>query len=168
MSNNSANPRDFLSLKETLFLLPQLIETAQELGEGSFEKLSEYEPELSEFASIIERTIREDAPVIAKDGGVIKESVSAELDYFNDLLTGGEKWLREFEEAEKEKTGCKFLKVGYNKVFGFFIEITNSNLNLVPANYIRKQTLTNAESLSRTSLKSTRMMCFRRSLRRAS
>lgn len=153
LSNNSANPRDFLSLKETLFLLPEIIETVQELGEDSFEKLREYELELSEFASIIERTIREDAQPIAKDGGVIKEGVSGELDYFNDLLTGGEKWLREFEEAEKEKTGCKFLKVGYNKVFGFFIEITNSNLNLVPANYIRKQTLTNAERFITDELK---------------
>lgn len=153
LSNNSANPRDFLSLKETLFLLPRLVEAASELGENSFEKLSEYEPELSEFASIIERTIREDAPPLSKDGGVIKAGVSGELDYFNDLLTGGEKWLREFEEQEKEKTGCKFLKVGYNKVFGFFIEVTNSNLNLVPANYIRKQTLTNAERFITDELK---------------
>lgn len=153
LSNNSANPRDFLSLKETLFLLPEIIENTNALDTNLFEKLSEYEPELSEFAQIIDRTIKEDAPPLAKDGGVIKESVSAELDYFNDLLTGGEKWLREFEESEKEKTGCKFLKVGYNKVFGFFIEITNSNLNLVPNNYVRKQTLTNAERFITDELK---------------
>lgn len=153
LSNNSANPRDFLGINATLSLLPELIETVKDLDTNSFEKLSQYEPELSEFASIIERTIREDAPIIAKDGGIIKEGVSGELDYFNDLLTGGEKWLREFEESEKEKTGCKFLKVGYNKVFGFFIEITNSNLNLVPNNYIRKQTLTNAERFITDELK---------------
>lgn len=153
LSNNSANPRDFLGINATLSLLPELIETIKDLDTNSFEKLSQYEPELSEFASIIERTIREDAPIIAKDGGVIKEGVSGELDYFNDLLTGGEKWLREFEESEKEKTGCKFLKVGYNKVFGFFIEVTNSNLNLVPNNYVRKQTLTNAERFITDELK---------------
>lgn len=153
LSNNSANPRDFLGVNETLKLLPELITTVNKLSIKAFEKLSEYEFELSEFASIISRTIREDAPPAAKDGGVIKEGVSAELDYFNDLLTGGEKWLREFEESEKERTGMKFLKVGYNKVFGFFIEITNSNLNLVPNNYIRKQTLTNAERFITDELK---------------
>lgn len=153
LSNNSANPRDFLSLKDTLFLLPEIIQVTKDLDTKAFEKLSEYEFELSEFAGIIDRTIKEDAPIIAKDGGVIKPSVSAELDYFNDLLTGGEKWLREFEETEKERTGMKFLKVGYNKVFGFFIEITNSNLNLVPNNYVRKQTLTNAERFITDELK---------------
>lgn len=153
LSNNSANPRDFLGINETLKLLPELINITNKLSIKAFEKLSQYEPELSEFTSIIERTIREDAPPIAKDGGVIKEGVSAELDYFNDLLTGGEKWLREFEESEKERTGMKFLKVGYNKVFGFFIEISNSNLNLVPNNYVRKQTLTNAERFITDELK---------------
>jgi len=153
LSNSSANPRDFLSLKSTLLLIPEIIETTQELDTKAFEKLSEYENELSEFGNIIERTIKEDAPILAKDGGVIKAGVSGELDYFNDLLTGGEKWLKEFEESEKEKTGCKFLKVGYNKVFGFFIEITNSNLNLVPPNYVRKQTLTNAERFITDELK---------------
>lgn len=153
LSNNSANPRDFLSLKDTLLLLPEISQKVSQLDTNAFEKLAEYEDELVEFAGIIERTIKEDAPIIAKDGGVIKEGVSGELDYFNDLLTGGEKWLKEFEEQEKEKTGCKFLKVGYNKVFGFFIEVTNSNLNLVPNNYVRKQTLTNAERFITDELK---------------
>lgn len=153
LSNNSANPRDFLALKDTLLLLPEIIESINNLETDSFSKLSQYESELSEFAHIIERTIKEDAPILTKDGGVIKEGVSGDLDYFNDLLTGGEKWLREFEENEKEKTGMKFLKVGYNKIFGFFIEITNSNLNLVPNNYVRKQTLTGAERFITDELK---------------
>lgn len=153
LSNNSANPRDFLSLKDTLMLLPQIYDEIEKLDTKAFEKISQYKDELFEFAEIIDRTIKEDAPISTKDGGVIKTGVSGELDYFNDLLTGGEKWLKDFEEKEKEKTGCKFLKVGYNKVFGFFIEITNSNLNLVPANYIRKQTLTNAERFITDELK---------------
>ena len=153
LSNNSANPRDFLSLKDTLLLLPEIIEATKKLDKNTFEKLCEYETELGEFANIVDRTIREDAPILIKDGGIIKAGVSGELDYFNDLLTGGEKWLKEFEEEEKEKTGCKFLKVGYNKIFGFFIEITNSNLNLVPNNYVRKQTLTNAERFITDELK---------------
>ncbi len=153
LSNNSANPRDFLGLKDSLFMLPQIIKEIQGLESDSFDKLNRHEQELIEFANIIERTIREDAPISAKDGGVIKSGVSGELDYFKDLLTGGEKWLKEFEEKEKERTGMKFLKVGYNKIFGFFIEITNSNLNLVPGNYIRKQTLTNAERFITDELK---------------
>ena len=153
LSNNSANPRDFLSIKDTLLLLPEIIKTTQELDIKAFEKLSEYELELTEFATILDRTIAEDAPIITKDGGVIKYGVNAELDYFRDLLTGGEKWLKEFEEQEKERTGCKFLKVGYNRVFGFFIEVTNSNLNLIPNNYVRKQTLSGAERFITDELK---------------
>lgn len=153
LSNNSANPRDFLSLKETLFLLPEINSQIKGLDVNIFDKLIEHEQELIEFSQIIERSILEEAPISPKEGGVIKQGVSAELDYFNDLLTGGEKWLKEFEESEKEKTGMKFLKVGYNKIFGFFIEITNSNLNMVPNNYIRKQTLTNAERFITDELK---------------
>lgn len=153
LSNHSANPRDFLSLKSSLMLLPEIVEQIKTLQTQSFDAVLEKEEELVEFAAIVGRTILEDAPVSPKEGGVIKTGVSPELDYFNDLLTGGEKWLKEFEESEKEKTGMKFLKVGYNKVFGFFIEITNSNLNLVPPNYIRKQTLTNAERFITDELK---------------
>ena len=153
LSNASANPRDFLSLKDTLFLLPEIVTAIEELHVSGFEKVDEYKDELLEFANIVDKTIKEDAPVLTKDGGMIKEGVNGELDYFNELLTGGEKWLRDFEEQEKEKTGCKFLKVGYNKVFGFYIEVTNSNLNLVPNNYVRKQTLTNAERFITDELK---------------
>src|SRR5574344_274248 len=153
LSNNSANPRDFLSLKDTLMLLPEINEQISGLETDAFNKISENQEELVEFANIIDRTIKEDSPISVKDGGVIKANVNGELDYFNDLLTGGEKWLKEFEEREKVNTGCKFLKVGYNKVFGFFIEISNSNLNLVPANYIRKQTLTNGERFITDELK---------------
>src|SRR5574344_93940 len=153
LSNASASPRDFLSLKETLYLIPEIKDIVKELKLEGFDAFEKYEIETNEIAQIIERTIREDAPVIVKDGGIIKEGVNGELDYFKDLLTGGEKWLREFEEQEKEKTGCKFLKVGFNKVFGFYIEVTNSNLNLVPKNYVRKQTLTNAERFITDELK---------------
>lgn len=153
LSNNSANPRDFLSLKDTLLMLPSIIELTNLLDSANFNALQAYSDELVEFAQIVDKTIKEDAPIQAKEGGIIKPEVNNELDYFNDLLTGGEKWLKEFEETEKEKTGIKFLKVGYNKIFGFFIEITNSNLNLVPNNYVRKQTLTNAERFITDELK---------------
>jgi len=153
LSNNSANPRDFLSLKDTLILIPELVNATEDLNINMFTKLSEYQEELVEFANILDKTILENAPISLKDGGVIKSGVSGDLDYFKDLLTGGEKWLKEFEESEKERTGMKFLKVGYNRIFGYFIEITNSNLNLVPNNYIRKQTLTGAERFITDELK---------------
>lgn len=153
LSNGSANPRDFLSLKDTLKLMPEIIKQTEELETDMFSKLPEHAEELNEFASIIERTILENSPVSIKDGGVIKDGVNGDLDYFKDLLTGGEKWLKDFEEKEKERTGMKFLKVGYNRVFGYFIEITNSNLSLVPNNYIRKQTLTGGERFITEELK---------------
>ena len=91
--------------------------------------------------------------MVIKEGGIIKEGVSGELDYYHDLLTNGEEWLQNFEEREKEATGIKNLKVGYNKVFGYFIEVTNSYRNLVPKTYIRKQTLTGAERFITQELK---------------
>ncbi len=153
LSNNSANPRDFLSLKDTLLQLPSLAEQVEHIDKTMFERLNLYKDELVEFAQIIEKTISQNAPITIKEGGVINLGVSEELDYFRDLLLGGEKWLKEFEEKEKEKSGIKFLKVGYNRVFGYFIEITNSNLNLIPSNYIRKQTLTGAERFITEELK---------------
>ena len=102
---------------------------------------------------ILRKTIDENAPITIKEGGLIKSGVNGELDYYKDLLSGGEKWLKEFEEKEKEKTGIKFLKVGFSRGFGYFIEITKSNLDLVPENYIRRQTLTNAERFVTEELK---------------
>lgn len=153
MSNGSASPRDFLSLKESLLALPELIEISSGLEFNPMNSVVQYMPEITDFASLIERTLKENPPLTIKDGGIIKEGVNGELDYFRDLLTGGENWLKEFEETERERTGIKNLKVGYNKVFGYFIEISNSNLNLAPAEYIRKQTLTNGERYITEELK---------------
>ena len=153
LSNNSANPKDFLSLKASLQMLPELIEVASELENNPFKNIVEYENEINDFVSLIDRTIREDAPMVIKEGGIIKDGVSGELDYYRDLLTNGEDWLLKFEEREKEATGIKNLKVGYNKVFGYFIEVTNSNRHLVPDTYIRKQTLTGAERFITQELK---------------
>jgi len=153
MSNSSANPKDFLSLKTSLDMLPELIEASVELENNPFEKILGYADEIKEFSDLIGRTIKEDAPVIIKEGGIINEGVSGELDYYRDLLTNGEGWLKEFEEREKEATGIKTLKVGYNKVFGYFIEVSNSFRNMAPATYIRKQTLTNGERFITEELK---------------
>lgn len=153
MSNGSASPRDFLSLKESLYLLPDLIELSKELEFNPFESIEEYLSEIIDYTSLIDRTINENPPIVIKDGGIIKEGVSGELDYFRELLTGGENWLKKFEEDEKERTGIKSLKVSYNRVFGYYIEISNSYLSNVPPEYIRKQTLSNGERYITDELK---------------
>lgn len=153
MSNGSASPKDFVSLKLSLLMLPQILDCTEDLKNDMFSIIREYRDEIADYTQMIENTIVDNPPVLLKEGGIIKERVSGELDYFRDLLTGGEEWLRNFEEAEKERTGIKNLKIGYNKVFGYFIEVTNSYLNMVPQTYIRKQTLTGAERFITDELK---------------
>ncbi|MBQ8458558.1 DNA mismatch repair protein MutS [bacterium] len=153
MSNTSASPKDFVSLKLSLNVFPRLLEITENLKFDMFAKVRQYSEQISDFTTMIENTIVDNPPIILKEGGIIKENVNGELDYFRDLLTGGEEWLKTFEETEKERTGIKSLKVGYNKVFGYYIEVTNSYLNLVPESYIRKQTLTGGERFITDELK---------------
>lgn len=153
MSNGSASPKDFIGLKISLSMLPRLLEETVDLEYDMFAPIREYQEEIADFTQVIENTIVDNPPILLKEGGIIKPNVSGELDYFRDLLTGGEEWLQKFEEEEKERTGIKNLKVGYNKVFGYFIEVTKSNLNLVPQSYVRKQTLTGAERFITDELK---------------
>ena len=107
ISNGSANPRDFLSLKESLFALPELLECSNHLDNNPLEKINDYIEEINDYAQLIERTLAENPPMVIKEGGIIKPGVNGELDYFKDLLTGGENWLKEFEDSERETTGLK-------------------------------------------------------------
>lgn len=153
MSNNSAGPRDYVSLGTSLRVLPTLIETTKVAGIDIFEAIEDKIPSIKEYAQLIEKTIVENPPILIKEGGIIKEGVNQNLDYLRNLMSNGEAWLKDFEEKEKQRTGIPTLKVGYNKVFGYFIEITNSNLNKTPSDYIRRQTLTGAERFITDSLK---------------
>ena len=153
LSNSNINPRDYIALKETLLLIPNFKSIFENFKNKYLQNISSDTDSLMEFASIIERTIIDDPPVNVKDGGVIKENVNSELDYYKNLLTGGEEWLNNFENQEKEKTGIKNLRVSYNRNFGFFIEITKSNISQVPMYYVRKQTLTNVERYTTEELK---------------
>ena len=153
LSNNSANPRDFLGLKSSLMILPDLLDATEKLEYNPLAEINKYRDEISEYASLIDRTIAENAPQVIKEGGILKEGVSGELDYFRELLTGGESWVKSYEEREKERTGIKSLKVTSNKVFGYYIEISNSYLNQIPEGYIRKQTLTTGERFITEELK---------------
>lgn len=153
MSNGSASPKDFVDIKLSLNLLPKLFDITENLEFDMFSSVREYREQMEDYATMIENTIVDEPPIQLKEGGIIKEGVSGELDYFRDLLTGGEEWLKTFEEEEKERTGIKNLKIGYNRVFGYFIEVTNSYLNMVPQSYVRKQTLTGAERFITDELK---------------
>ncbi len=153
INNNTATPRDYISLKNSLYNIPDIAHLADELECPILNIVKEKEVELTELCHIIERTIVDEPPIQIKDGGIIKEGVNGELDYLKNAVENQEEWLRNFEEEEREKTGISKLKVGYNKVFGYFIEVTNSFLNLVPEDYIRKQTLTGGERFITDKLK---------------
>jgi len=153
ITNNSVSPRDFVSLKLSLQNLPEILNLTENLEYDVFSKVREYAGIIEDYAGMIDRTIVDAPPILIKEGGIIKPDVNGELDYFRDLLSGGEKWLAKFEESEREKTGIKSLKVSYNKVFGYYIEVTNAQLGYVPKNYIRKQTLTNGERFITDELK---------------
>lgn len=153
ISNNSVNARDYLALKATLILIPHFNEALKDFSSKYFDVLKSENTALMEFTSIIEQTINEDAPTALKEGKLIKEGVNGELDYLNGLLSGKGNWLNDFEQSEKDRTGIRSLRVGFSKTFGYFIEVTNSNLDSVPDHYIRRQTLTNAERFITEELK---------------
>ncbi|MBQ7764871.1 DNA mismatch repair protein MutS [bacterium] len=153
MSNNSANPKDFVSLKASLKILPELLIATKNARIDLFSQYEDRISDIENYTNLIDRTIVDAPPQQIKEGGVIKEGVNENLDYLRDLMTNGEGWLKNFEETERKRTGIPTLKVGYNRVFGYFIEITNSNLNKVPADYIRRQTLTGAERFITDNLK---------------
>ncbi|MBQ8886320.1 MAG: DNA mismatch repair protein MutS [Candidatus Gastranaerophilales bacterium] len=153
ISSGSVNPRDFIALKDTFALFPNFENIFKSFNSNYLNSFTNNVNDLVEFASIINRTISENATVNIKDGGFINDNVNSDLDYYRSLLTGGEEWLRNFENEQKEITGIKNLRVSYNRNFGYFIEVTKSNLSQIPMNYIRKQTLTNAERYMTEELK---------------
>ncbi|MDD3013780.1 MAG: DNA mismatch repair protein MutS [Candidatus Gastranaerophilales bacterium] len=153
ISNNTANARDFLSLKDSLKHLPEFGRILNNAKSPFLSVFLNFNEDLSAFNNIVERTIYENPPTGLKEGNLIRLGVNEQLDYLKGLLTGGKDWLADFENREKERTGIKSLKVGYSKTFGYFIEVTHANTNLIPDNYIRKQTLTNAERYITPELK---------------
>ncbi len=109
--------------------------------------------DLQDLCDLIDRAIMEEPPIPIKDGGIIKEGYNEEIDRLRNAKTEGKTWLAELEAKEREKTGIKNLKIKYNKVFGYYLEVTNSFKDMVPDYYIRKQTLTNAERYTTPELK---------------
>lgn len=149
----NANGRELISLKNSIGQLPTIKEILSKTSSQKLKQLYEDLDELKDIHQLIEEAIVEEPPISVKEGGLIKKGYNEEIDGYKEATTNGKKWIVELEAKEKEKTGIKNLKVGYNKVFGYYIEVTKSNLSMVPDTYIRKQTLTNAERYITEELK---------------
>ncbi|OGB90855.1 DNA mismatch repair protein MutS [candidate division WOR-1 bacterium RIFCSPHIGHO2_01_FULL_53_15] len=156
VATQSANARDLVALKDSLRQLPKIMELMKEskaellkepprfIGAGSF---------VQEITDLISKAIIDEPPFVIKEGGLIKPGFNAELDELKKATGGGKQWLAELEASERKRTGIKSLKVGFTRVFGYFIEVTNSNAEQAPPDYIRKQTLVNAERFITPELK---------------
>ena len=155
ISYGNANGRDLISLKNSLVNIPNIKSLLANTSSPLIQKLNENIDELQDIYALIDEAIVEDPPIAIKEGGLIKSGFSKEIDEYKAASTDGKKWIIELEAKERERTGIKNLKVGYTKVFGYYIEITNSFLKNVPeARYIRKQTLTGGERFITEELKS--------------
>lgn len=153
MAYGNANARDMITLKNSLARLPEVKSVLQNCNSPMLKDIYENLDELQDIHDLIEKSIVEDPPMTVKDGGIIKMGYNEEVDKLKTATTEGKNWIIQLEAEEREKTGIKNLKVGFNKVFGYFIEVTKSNLDQVPERYIRKQTLTNAERYITEELK---------------
>lgn len=145
-------PRDLLALKQSLTVLPLLSQLLSTCSSKYLQELSGLDL-LADVYAIIDNAISEDAPLSIKEGGIIKEGYNGEIDELKLLGSEGKAWLVALENREKERTAIRTLKVGYNRVFGYYIEVSNASRNLIPADYIRKQTLVNAERFITEELK---------------
>ena len=153
ISYQSANPRDLVAFASSLEMLPHIRQILKDFKTPLLTELYEDMDPLEDIAALIKSAIVEEPPLAQKDGGIIREGYHEDVDKFRRSRTDGKKWLTELEAREKERTGIKNLKIKYNRVFGYSLEVTNSFKELVPENYIRKQTLTNAERYITQELK---------------
>ena len=149
----SANARDLISLKNSAKQLPEIKRILSEAKSSLIVDLYSELDILEEVYEIIDKTIVEEPPISVKEGGLIKLGFNEEVDKLKTATTDGKNWIVQLEAEEREKTGIKGLRVGFNKVFGYYIEVTKSNISLVPDRYIRKQTLTNGERYITEELK---------------
>ena len=153
ISYGNANGRDMISLKNSLQKMPILKSVLSQTNSTLLKRLYQNLDELSDVAKLIDDAIVDEPPINIKEGGIIKFGFNPEIDEYKRASVDGKQWILELEAKEREKSGIKNLKVGYTKVFGYYIEITKSFLSQVPEDYIRKQTLTNAERFVTQELK---------------
>ena len=153
ISCKSANPRDLTAFRNSLEMLPHIKKLIGTMESDLFADCFANLDDLADIYSLISSAIVEEPPITIREAGIIKEGFSKEADELRRAKTEGKEWLAQLEAREKEATGIKNLKVKYNKVFGYYLEVTNSFKDLVPADWVRKQTLTNAERYTTDELK---------------
>jgi DNA mismatch repair protein MutS len=149
----SANARDLLALRNALAKLPKIKKSLSECKSKILKNSSDSIDPLTKLHKMLKEAIVDDPPVSVRDGGLILRGFSKELDSLKDTIASDKKWIASLQASERRRTGIKTLKVGFNKVFGYYIEVTKASLNMVPSEYERKQTLANAERYITPELK---------------
>ena len=153
VSYKTANPRDLIAFRSSLAMLPSIKTVLGDLDATLLQEINEHIDSLEDIYHLIDDSIIEEPPISIRDGGIIKEGFSDTIDSLRNAKTDGKNWLAALEEEDRERTGIKNLRIKYNKVFGYYFEVTNSYKDLVPEDYIRKQTLANAERYTTPRLK---------------
>ena len=153
VSFKTANPRDMIAFRNSLKMLPHIKTVLKDFEKGLLSEINDSIDGLSDICALIDSSIIEDPPISIRDGGIIKDGFDETIDNLRHAKTEGKNWLMQLEEEDRARTGIKNLKIKYNKVFGYYFEVTNSYQNLVPDDYIRKQTLANAERYTNARLK---------------
>ena len=149
----SANPRDLIAFKNSLKMLPPIKTLMDDVECELVDEIRQNFDCLADLYDLLDRSIDEEPPISVRDGDIIKTGYNQEVDRLREAKTQGKTWLADLESKEREKTGIKSLRIKYNKVFGYYLEVTNSFKDLVPDYYVRKQTLTNAERYITPELK---------------
>ncbi|MBR5516856.1 MAG: DNA mismatch repair protein MutS, partial [Firmicutes bacterium] len=153
VATGNANGKDLIALRNSIGLLPDIKGSLEYAKSQLLQDINHEINPLNEVYDVINNAICDEPPFTIKEGGLIKEGYSEELDNLKDSIKDGKFWISNLEASERERTGIKNLKVGYNKVFGYYLEVTRSYYDLIPENYIRKQTLANAERFITPELK---------------
>ena len=140
-----ANCRDLLAIRSSFEPLPYIIENAKKLSSALNVQVTSMLDDLGDICGLLGDAIADNPPLTVKEGGIIRDGFNKDVDNYRRAMKEGKQWLATIEQQEREKTGIKNLKIGFNRVFGYYIEVSKSNIGLVPETYIRKQTLTNGE-----------------------
>lgn len=153
VSYGSANPRDLIAFRNSLQMLPAIKTVVSGFEKEYLQELALQIDPLDDLYQLIDASILEEPPIATKEGGIIKDGFHPQVDSLRQAKSEGKNWLAQLEEEDRERTGIKNLKIKYNKVFGYYFEVTNSFKDMVPEDYIRKQTLANAERYTTPKLK---------------
>lgn len=153
VSYKTANPRDLIAFRNSLKMLPHIKTLLQDFEQTLLQEINDAIDDLSDICLLIEKAIEEEPPIAIKEGNIIKEGFDETIDRLRNAKKDGKNWLARLEEEDRKRTGIKNLKIKYNKVFGYYFEVSNSYQGLVPDDYIRKQTLANAERYTTPRLK---------------